>query len=316
MDASTGLIGLAFASKLASMMLYVVLGYVVTRLGVVKTEDSKPLSALSVWVFQPAIIFNAFQLQLTRERLHGFLAVVVYALVVIGVWILLTLLFKRVFHLTPVEQATLVYSNCGNLILPLVSMMLGDEYVFYGSGTLIAFHLFLWTHGISAVREERSIDIKKILKNSNVIAVLVGLVFLVFQLPVPEILDTTISGLAQLVGPVSMIIIGMALADTDLKTLFTMKRAYQISFGRLVVLPLLMLGLLYVSGFLRAHPEYAMVLMVPTMSLAAPPASTVAQLAIMYDKHPAEASAYNMLGAILCMLTLPLIIQLYQFIFL
>ena len=316
MDASTGLIGLAFASKLASMMLYVVLGYVVTRLGVVKTEDSKPLSALSVWVFQPAIIFNAFQLQLTRERLHGFLAVVVYALVVIGVWILLTLLFKGVFHLTPVEQATLVYSNCGNLILPLVSMMLGDEYVFYGSGTLIAFHLFLWTHGISAVREERSIDIKKILKNSNVIAVLVGLVFLVFQLPVPEILDTTISGLAQLVGPVSMIIIGMALADTDLKTLFTMKRAYQISFGRLVVLPLLMLGLLYVSGFLRAHPEYAMVLMVPTMSLAAPPASTVAQLAIMYDKHPAEASAYNMLGAILCMLTLPLIIQLYQFIFL
>ena len=316
MGTSTGFIGLTLAGKLVSMMLYVVLGYIITRVGIVRSQDSKPLSALVVWIFQPAIIFNAFQLELTQERIHGFLAVVVYAMAVMTLWIVATGIFKKVLHLTCVEQATLMYSNCGNLILPLVSMMLGDEYVFYGSGTLIAFHLFIWTHGISMIREEKSINIRKILTNSNVLAVFAGLIFMIFQIPVPEILDTTISGLAQMVGPMSMIVIGMALADVNVKELFTMKRAYLISFGRLVVYPLLMLGGLYLTGFLKRYPAYAMILLVPTMSLAAPPASTVAQLAIMYDKHPTEASSYNMMGTLLCMITLPLIIQLYQILFL
>ena len=316
MGTSTGFIGLTLAGKLVSMMLYVVLGYIITRVGIVRSQDSKPLSALVVWIFQPAIIFNAFQLELTQERIHGFLTVVVYAMAVMTLWIVATGIFKKVLHLTCVEQATLMYSNCGNLILPLVSMMLGDEYVFYGSGTLIAFHLFIWTHGISMIREEKSISIRRILTNSNVLAVFAGLVFMIFQIPVPEVLDTTISGLAQMVGPMSMIVIGMALADVNIKELFAMKRAYLISFGRLVVYPLLMLGGLYLTGFLKRYPAYAMILLVPTMSLAAPPASTVAQLAIMYDKHPTEASSYNMMGTLLCMITLPLIIQLYQILFL
>ena len=315
MNNSTGLIGITLAGLLASMMLYVVIGFFVTKIGLLKPKDSKPLSSLSVWVLQPAIIFNSFQLQLTSERVHGFLAVMIYAFVVMIFWIILCLVIRKPLHLTSVEEATLIYTNCGNLIFPLVSMMMDSEYVFFGSGTLIAFHLFLWTHGISTVREEKSIEVRKLLKNSNVIAVLVGLVFLVFQIPVPEIIGTTISGLAQMVGPVSMLIIGMTLADADLKRLFTMKRAWLVSLGRLVIFPLLMIGLLYCSGFLRRHPEFAMILLIPTMSLAAPPASTVAQLAILYDKHPVEASSYNMLGTLLCIITLPLILQLYQIMF-
>ena len=41
MGTSSGFIGLTLAGKLASMMLYVVLGYIITRVGIVKSRDSK-----------------------------------------------------------------------------------------------------------------------------------------------------------------------------------------------------------------------------------------------------------------------------------
>ena len=316
MSLSAGMIGVTLAGKLASMMLYVLLGFIITRIGLLKVSDSKVLSTLVIWVLQPAMIFNSFQLKLTAERWNGFLAAVSFSLIVFITWIILTFFIRKPLRLTPTEQATLIYSNCGNLILPLVSMMLGIEFVFYGAATQVAFHLFMWTHGISLIRGERSFNLKMIYKNSNIIAVVVSFIFLGLHIPVPEILDTSITGLSQMVGPASMLVIGMALAEADLKAVFSSGRAYFISFGRLVVYPLVIIGLLFITGFLKNYPEFAPALMVPIMSFSAPPASTVSQLAILYDKHPVEASTFNMMGTLLCIVTMPLIIQLYQILFL
>ena len=316
MSLSAGMIGVTLASKLASMMLYVLLGFIITRIGMVKVSDSKVLSSLVVWVLQPALIFSSFQLELTAERRNGFLAAVCFSLIVFVTWVILTFLIRRPLHLTPTEQATLIYSNCGNLVLPLVSMMLGNEFVFYGAATQVGFHLFMWTHGISLIRGERSFNLKMIYKNSNIIALIVAFIFLGFHIPVPEILDTSITGLGQMIGPTSMLVIGMALADADLKAIFSSGRAYFISFGRLVTYPMVIIALLYVTGFLKNFPQFAPALLVPIMSFSAPPASTVSQLAILYDKHPVEASTFNMMGTLLCILTMPFIIQLYQILFL
>ena len=38
----------------------------------------------------------------------------------------------RVFHLNEVEVASIYYSNSGNLIVPIVTFILGKEWVLYG----------------------------------------------------------------------------------------------------------------------------------------------------------------------------------------
>ena len=48
--------------NIASMLLWVLVGYIAVKSGLVKGENSKVLSSLTVYVFCPCMIFNAFQI--------------------------------------------------------------------------------------------------------------------------------------------------------------------------------------------------------------------------------------------------------------
>lgn len=308
-------LSLALMETIASMLLWVFVGFLIVKVGLVKGEHSKVLSTLTVYVFCPAMIFNALQIELTSSRIFGFLACTVFAFVTYFVWIAISRLLKKPLKLDPVDEASLVYGNVGNLTLPLVSMTLGPEMMFYAAAMQIPFNLLFWTHGISVMQGTGKFEWKKILINPNLIALALGLVFLAFQWHLPSVLQTAFDGLSNMVAPSSMMVVGMVLAGTELKSIFTCKRAYGILAGRLILYPLLAIGLLFVSGAVTRWPELSPVLMVICIAFAAPTASNVAQLAVVFDQKPKEASIYNILNLFACILTIPTIIALYQMIF-
>ena len=86
---------LTLASKLASMMIYAIVGFIIVRAGVLKTSDSKPLTTVIVWVLQPCLIFNAFLIDITPERMRGFLVCMVFGLLFYVVFIPLTYAIKK-----------------------------------------------------------------------------------------------------------------------------------------------------------------------------------------------------------------------------
>lgn len=73
--------------------------------------------------------------------------------------------------------------------------------------------------------------------------------------------------------------------------------------------------ILYMTGLLRHHPELRAVSMVIILGAAAPTGSMVVQLAVVYGKDAPKASIYNVMSTILCVLTMPLIIFLFQVLF-
>ena len=301
--------------NIATMLIWVLVGYIAVKSGLVKGEGSKVLSSLTVYVFCPCMIFNAFQIELTRERIFGFLSCVAFAFVAFVLWIVLSRLLRRPLGLSPVDETSLVYGNVGNLVLPLIQLTLGDEMVFYASAMQIPFNLFFWTHGISVMQGQSKFDWRKIVSNANIWAVLIGLVFLGFQWHLPPVLATGVSGLAHVVAPVSMMVVGMVLAGTSLKSIFTTPRAYAVSAGKLLLFPLLPILLLWVSGLLRHYPDLVPVLMVTAIAFAAPAAANVSQLAVVFDQEPTKASIYNILTLFFCVITIPLFIGLYQLLF-
>ena len=308
-------LSMVLLSKLTSMMLYVVLGFVLVRAGFLRSSDSVLLSRITVWVLQPCIIIHAMEIELTHERMQGFVACLIFSFAAYMVWILVSKVLKKPLRLDGVDEDTLVYSNVGNLVLPLISMVLGEEMVFYGSAIQIPFNLFIWTHGLSTIRGTRGIDVKRMLRNSNMIALLAGLVMLFAGVRLPEVIDTSVSGFASMLGPMSMLVVGVVIADSKIKDVLLFRRAYLILFGRLIVYPMLAMGLLYVSGIAGRYPQVIPALMVTLLSLCAPPSSTISQLAVVYDVQPIKAGIYNVLGTFLCVITMPLIILLYQMIF-
>lgn len=301
--------------NIATMFLWVAVGYIAVKSGLVKGESSKVLSSLTVYVFCPCMIFNAFQIELTRERIYGFLSCVAFAFVAYVLWIVLSRLLRKPLMLSPVDETSLVYGNVGNLVLPLVQLTLGDEMVFYASAMQIPFNLFFWTHGISVMQGSSKFEWKKIVSNANIWAVLLGLVFLGFQWHLPSVLSTGVSGLAHVVAPISMMVVGMVLAGTQLSSIFTTPRAYGIALGKLVLFPLVPILLLWASGLLRHWPDLIPVLMVTAIAFAAPSAANVSQLAVVFDQEPTKASIYNILTLFFCVLTIPLFIGLYQLLF-
>ena len=305
----------ALINGLSSMLLMMLTGFILVRCHLLKDKDSKVLSTIIVYLLQPCLIFRALQVDLTQERIQGFFLALIFSTTVYILWILLTILLKHPLKLDPVDQATLIYGNVGNLMLPLISMTLGEEMVFYASAIQIPFNLFFWTHGISAIRRQKSLQLRKVLQNTNIIAMLFGLLFLIFQIPTPQIISATINSLANMVGPASMIVIGMVIAGKKLTHTFLQKRAYGIVLGRQILFPALAIALLYLGGIVSRFPEHAIILQALIMVLAAPPASNVSQVAVLYDENPLEAGIYNTIGTLLCIFTIPVINFLFEYLF-
>lgn len=308
-------LSLLLLENLLAMLLMAVVGYVVARRGLINEKECAAFSRLVVNIFMPCMILKAMQIDLTEERIRGFFVLFVFSVLVHIIWIIAGIWFGKIMRISAVEQATLIYSNAGNLIIPLVSALFGAEYVFYSCVFAIVQLFFMWTHGISVIRETDSIEWKKILLNPNVLAVVMGVILLVTKLPVPTPIMSAVSNFGSMVGPCAMLIIGMTIAKQNLLSVFKMKRAYLVAVGRLIVFPAMILGLLYFSGYLARHPEYLTLFQIGFLAVAAPPAATVSQLAIMYDKDALNASVYNVMGVACCVVTMPVMLYLLQTLF-
>ena len=308
-------ISLLLLENLLSMLLIAIIGYTVARKGLMSDKECAAFSRLVVNIFMPCMIMKAMQIELTEERIRGFVVLFVFALIVHAVWIILGRVLNRTIRLTAVEEATLIYSNAGNLIIPLVSALFGEEYVFYSCVFTIVQLVFMWTHGVSLIRESKSIEWKKILLNPNILSVAVGACLLVTKLPLPKPVTSAISSLGSMVGPCAMLIIGMTIAKQDLLSVFKMKRAYFVAVGRLVVFPALILVCLYLSGYLAKNPESLTLFQIAFLAVSAPPAATVSQLAVMYDRDAVNASIFNVMGVAGCVVTMPVMMYLLQILF-
>ena len=307
--------GLVLMSKLMAMMVMVAVGYAAVKLHVVESRDSRTLSRLTVYILQPCLICRSVQIDLTPERLNGFLCALILGIVTYVFWIAALGLLKKPLRLDAVDRCTLIYSNVGNLALPLINMILGSEYVFYASALQIPFNLLIWTHGNSIISGERHLHFRKIIFNPNIIALVTGILLVLLHIRLPDVIDTAMEGLGSMVGPSSMLVIGVVIAGSDLRGIITNKRAYAIALGRLILMPVSLLLLILATGILRRHPELTPVFRVCFIALCTPPGATVSQLAVLYDKKAYESSVYSVLSMALCIVTMPLMLMVFQLLF-
>ena len=297
------------------MMLMALVGYILVKIGILGQPDSRVISLLLVYVLQPCLVLRSLQIELTPDRLHGFIFGGIFASLTMIFSILFSELAKKRLNLDGVDRATLVYSNVGNLTMPLVSMALGPDMVFYCSVFQIPFHTFIWTHGISIIRGDKKLDLKKIFLNPSIIALITALILLITQTPIPPVIDSAVKGFQDMVAASSMMLVGMVIAGSDLRSVFANKKSYLISFLRLIVLPVLSMLLLFASGVITRYPYLRPVAMIIMLGAAAPSGSMVVQFAVVHKKDAVKASIYNVMTTILCVITLPFIIFLFQMLF-
>lgn len=109
-----------------------------------------------------------------------------------------------------------------------------------------------------------------------------------------------------------MIMLGMALADIEWKKLFTGKRVYGMVLARMVLQPLVAVFFLRTWGMMSSVPDSRSILLVTLLAAITPTASTIPQMAQLYDQDAAYASAINVMTTVVCVVTMPLMVMLYM----
>ena len=152
---------LLLLQQIVQLFLCLILGWLLVRLGLLKPTDSRVMSVVCLYLIIPCVIVTAFQIDSTPELLQGLALSLGTAIGIHVLFFVFTALLRRPLHLTPVEQASVIYPNCGNLIIPLVTAILGRDWIIFASMFQLVQQFPMWTHCRILLSGERSISPKK-----------------------------------------------------------------------------------------------------------------------------------------------------------
>jgi len=304
--------GLALLGKIASLFLIMLSGYVIVRCGFLRSEDSHVISVLSLYLICPCSIISAFQIDSSPEIRSGLLLALAAGTIIQLALVLVTTLLRKPLRLEPVELTSIIYSNSGNLIIPLVSALLGPEWVVYTCAFTCVQIVLHWSHCKSVIANDVHVDIKKMLTNINMISVFVGIIIFAFGIKLPGFVQSAVDSLAVMIGPTAMMVTGMLIAGMDFKKIFARSRVWFIAALRLLAVPLVCVFALRYVGTHISIPNAEMILLITLLATASPSGTTIIQMAQVYGGDTDYACSINVVTTLLCIVTMPLMIALYQ----
>ena len=306
------LISLLLLRKIAQLFIILGMGWLLVRSGKVRAEDSRYLSIVALYLINPCVIITSYQLDFTGDMVRAMLLSLGAAILIHALMFLLTAVLKRPLRLNPVEQASAIYSNCVNLLIPVVASILGKEWLLFTSMYMMVQISMLWSHCRMLLSGERTISFRNIFGNLNVISMFIGLTLFLLKIRLPSLLEGAMESAGSMLGPISMVIIGMLMGGVDLKKLVRIPGVWKVVFLRLIGYPLVILLVLKYSGIAGLVPNGADILLISLLAACAPSGTMVTQLAQVYGGDGEYASAINVISTLLCIVTMPLIVAIYQ----
>lgn len=305
-------ISLLLMNQIIQLFIMIFMGFIIVKAKLLKAEDSKILSVIVLYLVIPCVIINAFQVDYTPQTVKGLLIALAGSVMTQVILLIVVSILGRVFHLNEVEVASIYYSNSGNLIVPIVTFILGKEWVLYGCVFMSVQLVFIWTHCKKIISRESTYDWRKIVLNINMISIAIGIVLFLTRIHLPAIINNTLSAIGSMIGPASMIVTGMLFAGMDFKQIFANKRVYFVSFFRLIIVPVIALFLIKCSQLSKFSSNGNKLMMIVFLAIITPSASTVTQMCQVYGNDSQYASAINVVTTLLAIVTMPLMVMLFQ----
>lgn len=296
--------------QLITMCLIALGGFIFAKIFKVDDSQQKVLSKLLLYFINPFMVVKSFNLEFNSDKLVQLGFVFAVALVIHLIMILIGFFSSK----EQVDRLVVCFTNCGFIGIPLIRGVFGDEGVFYLMGYLVVFNITIWTYGYYIMCG--SINLKKIITNPNIIAVIIGIAIFCSPWTLPEIIARPVIMIGDTNTAMSMLLIGILLANfkpSDGK-LYALKIA-KVSLFRHVVCALVNIGLLFVVWKLFPNmPDCRILLFVVLICSMCPAATTIPGLAVLFNRDETYASLTVSFTSVLCMFFLPAFVALAELI--
>lgn len=278
-------------------------------------DDKLPLGFTNtiLYITQPAMLVVGFFRPYDGKIMRSAVIVFVLTFVIHAFFIFASKFF---FRRSPKETAKvyrfgIAFANAGYMGIPLITMIFGTEAAIYASVYIIGFNFFAWSLGCLIYSEDKSfISPKKMFLNAATIPTFIGILIFVTNLYsyLPSVVSSftgeVLEMLKDTVAPMSMMIIGMRLADLKLKGAFKGADFYLALALRLMILPAATFGILFLCKLLGFYDMTAF--SVVLICASTPAASATCMFAERFNSDSVTASKFVSISTILSLLTMPL----------
>jgi predicted permease len=284
------------------MFLLVAIGFFIRKKGIVNTEGRMNMIDLCLHITLPFNVLHSF---LRKWDWNLFIACGVILLLSVG-FNAISVFFSAVLYKKQEtnRQKSLKYgtiiSNSGFLGNPMVEGIYGSEGLLYAALFMLPVRIVMWTIGIAVFLKGRKEKLwKNVLTHPCIVAIYAGVIIMVCGIQFPTFVEKTIVGISGCNTPLSMMLVGMMLAEVKPKGLIDKTMVFYTAI-RLLVIPAVVFaitGFLPIDGMLRGI----------TVIMAGMPAPiTTALLSAKYGGDEKYATGMVFLSTILSLITLPL----------
>ncbi len=290
------------------------IGMVLYRRKLITEEGSKQISGLIINVTNPALLICSALDDGPKATLGELgMALVVYA-AIFAILIAVGFLIPHILRIPKSSryayQMLTVFGNVGFIGIPLASAVLGSESLIFVSIFNLLFNLLIYTFGISLLQranagqtqESTAAPANRLQKlvNAGTISAAVTILFYLGNFPVPEIISSALSYTGRATTLLSMLVLGVSVAQMAPKDIFSHPKLYAFTLLRQVLVPIGCVLLM------RCFLDNKLILNTMLLMVAVPAANMPLMLAKQMDMETEAISQGIILTTVLSLLTVPL----------
>lgn len=295
--------------RIILLFMMILPGFILRKKRMLSGETSKGISNLVLYAAQPALIISSFLRPFDPGILKTALGVFVFAFITngFGCAAVLMLFKKAPDGRRQVLRYAVAFANCLFMGLPIVTGVFGPDAAIYASIYSVWFNVFAWSVGSMLFTGDKSyVSFKHMFLNPASLAALVGIALFVSgaQGYVPPVICQGLDMLGATVAPLSMIVIGIRLAEVDVKGVFNDKYVYYFSACRLIGGPLVAFIFLKLAYLLFGYSNEMVTFIIIVLS-STPTASTTGMFAEKYGGDAVYASKCVSINTLFSLLTMP-----------
>ncbi|WP_125590754.1 AEC family transporter [Companilactobacillus jidongensis] len=240
--------------SVAEIVIVIALGYWLRNSGRLGDEFKENISFIIMKIALPASIFVSVLKYLTRDKLSTLTGGLVFAFASFVCSYLFAWILTKVFRIRKGRRGTFInmFANANTIFigLPLNMALFGSKSLPYFLVYYVMNTISTWAVGVFFISSDdptvekgtkKDFNWKKLLP-APLVGFLVSLVFLLLAIPVPEWINKTLDMIGGIVTPMSLIYIGIILADAGLRSIGFDRDTILALLGRFIFAPAIMIG--------------------------------------------------------------------------
>ena len=295
--------------QMVIILILILTGVLLYRRKMLSESTSGQISGLIVNVTNPALLIcSAFD---DSPKLSGYELLIGLVVFLISYAVLLLFAYLIPWILKIPEHARYsykmltIFGNVGFIGIPLASAVLGSGCLIFVSMSNLIYNILLYTYGMAVLKKTAKLEssenfIKKII-NIGTISALLTILFYMGNFKVPAIISSTLTYAGRTTTFLSMLVLGVSVAQMTLKQIFSNPKIYAFIAIRYILLPI---GFTLLLG--RFITE-ALIVNTAALMLSVPAGNMPLMLSKQLHLDESTISQGIILSTILSLVTIPIV---------